>query len=70
MGKWGGRGIPPTRRKIHRLRVARIKADKQEAVDRRSDAAYRDYTWSRRVRRTIVNPERFEELWISPEEGS
>lgn len=62
MAKWSGKGIPPTRRKLHRWRVAQLKirtaelkALQQETVG--LDASYRG------IRRAILNPDRFDDLW-------
>ena len=62
MAKWSGRGIPPTRKKLHRWRLAQEKARLLERPDGKSGTRL-DHSWSKRVRGAIVNPARFEELW-------
>lgn len=63
MAKWSGRGIPPTRRKLHRLRKALVLQRKRDAKDVRSEDQRREYTWGKQTRGAIINPNRFDELW-------
>ena len=62
MSKWSGRGIPPTRRKLHRLRKQKVLEAKAERKAERQETAALESTF-RHARRAIVNPERFDELW-------
>ena len=62
MAQWSGRGIPPTRKKLHRWRTAQEKARQFERPDGKGDGSRRDNSWNKRVRGAIVNPARFEEL--------
>lgn len=70
MAAWSGRGIPPTRRKLHRFREAAIRQRKAETAEHRADESRRDYTWSKKTRKAIVNPERFETLWCQNGSGT
>ena len=63
MGQWSGRGIPPTRRKLHRWRAAEAKLQAAEVSDAKRDVSSFDYSWNKRTRGAIVNAARFEELW-------
>lgn len=63
MAKWSGRGIPPTRRKLHRLRRALVLERRREAKEQKSELQRREYIWSRKTRKVIFNAERFDELW-------
>jgi hypothetical protein len=63
MGKWSGLGQPPTRRKLHRYRAALLKEQLALEKDRRGEAQRWAYTWSRRARGSVINEERFLELW-------
>lgn len=64
MSKWSGRGIPPTRRKLHRWRVAQLKAREAELKSARQETSGLDASY-RNTSRAILNPDRFEELWCS-----
>jgi hypothetical protein len=63
MGKWSGRGSPPTRKKLHRVRQELVRERKTSATDQRAEQSRRDYTWSKLTRKAITNPARFEEMW-------
>lgn len=63
MSKWSGRGIPPTRRKLHRMRAQMVRERREDAREARAEDSRREFTWSKLTRKTIVNPARFEELW-------
>ena len=63
MAKWSGRGIPPTRRKLHRVRAQILKERQNGAKVARAEAARWEFLWNKTTRRAITNPERFEELW-------
>lgn len=62
MAKWSGKGIPPTRRKLHRWRQAQLKARQAEQKALRQEVAGLDASY-RATKRAILNPERFDELW-------
>ena len=62
MAKWSGKGIPPTRRKLHRWRQAQLKARQAEQKALRQEVAGLDASY-RGIKRAILNPERFDELW-------
>jgi len=62
MSKWSGKGIPPTRRKLHRWRVAQLKARQAELKAQRQETAGLDSSY-RGIKRAILNEERFDELW-------
>ena len=62
MAKWSGRGIPPTRRKLIRWRIAQEKARMLTRPDSKGGARM-DQSWNKRVRGAVINPERFERLW-------
>jgi hypothetical protein len=62
MSKWSGKGIPPTRKKLHRWRVAQLKARQAEAKALRQETAGLDSSY-RPIKRAILNPDRFDELW-------
>lgn len=62
MAKWSGVGIPNTRRKLHRLRKKQILEAKADRKSSRAEAAALESSF-RSIRRAIINPERFEELW-------
>jgi hypothetical protein len=51
MGAWSGRGIPPTRRKLHRLRKKR--RDEDTALRRQAEAERK--RWDRDARRLKVD---------------
>lgn len=63
MAKWSGKGIPPTRKKLHRLRRALILQRKKDAKAERAELQRREYTWGKQSRGAVINPERFDELW-------
>lgn len=62
MAKWSGKGIPPTRRKLHAWRKAQLLQRKAEEKVARAEVAGLDSSY-RTIKRAILNPERFEELW-------
>jgi hypothetical protein len=62
MAKWSGKGIPPTRRKLHRWRVAQLKARQAELKAQRQEVAGLDASY-RGIKRAILNPETFDRLW-------
>lgn len=62
MAKWSGKGIPPTRRKLHRWRVAQLKAREAELKSQRQETSGLDASY-RGIKRAILNPERFVALW-------
>lgn len=62
MSKWSGRGIPPTRRKLHRLRKQQILEAKAERKAERAESSSLEASY-RNTRKAILNPERFDELW-------
>lgn len=62
MSKWSGRGIPPTRRKLHRWRQAQLKARQAEQKALRQETAGLDASY-RQIKRAVINEERFEKLW-------
>lgn len=62
MGAWSGRGIPPTRRKLHRWRKAQLLQRKADEKALRQETAGLDASY-RSIKRAIVNEARFEELW-------
>jgi hypothetical protein len=62
MSKWSGVGIPPTRKKLHKLRQRLVLERKADRKSTRAEAAALEASF-RSHRRAIVNPERFEELW-------
>jgi len=47
MGKWSGRGIPPTRRKLHRYRLAAEGERAAERKDGQVDQSRFDREWRR-----------------------
>jgi len=61
VAQWSGRGIPPTRKKLHRWRLSQEKARLLTRPDGKKTSY--DASWQKRVRGSIVNPERFVELW-------
>lgn len=63
MGAWSGRGIPPTRRKLHRMRAALLKERKNGTKASAAEASRWDYSWAKKTRKSITNPERFERMW-------
>lgn len=62
MAKWSGRGQPPTRRKLHRWRQAQLKARQAELKALRQETVGLDSSY-RSIKRAILNPDRFAELW-------
>lgn len=63
MSKWSGRGNPPTRKKLHRLRRAIILQKKADAKAERTEQQRWEYKWGKLTRGAVINPERFDELW-------
>jgi hypothetical protein len=63
MARWSGRGIPPTRRKLHRFRQEQMRERAADAKEQRSMIAKFDFSWNKKARKVIINPERFEEMW-------
>lgn len=62
MARWSGRGIPPTRRKLHKWRQAQLKAKQAEAKAQRQELASLDASY-RGIKRAIINEDRFAFLW-------
>ena len=62
MSKWSGKGIPPTRRKLHRWRKAQLLEKKAQEKAARQEFAGLDASY-REIKRAILNPERFERMW-------
>lgn len=62
MGQWSGRGIPPTRRKLHRWRQAQLRERQAEQKALRQEAAGLDASY-RQIKRAVINEERFDEMW-------
>lgn len=62
MAKWSGRGIPPTRRKLHAWRKAQLLQRKADEKAQRQEVAGLDASY-RPIRKAIINETRFEELW-------
>lgn len=62
MAKWSGRGIPPTRRKLHKWRQAQLKARQAELKAQRQEVAGLDASY-RGIKRAIINEDRFVALW-------
>ena len=62
MSKWSGRGIPPTRRKLHRWRKAQLLERAAELKAARAEVAGLDSSY-RSIKKAILNEDRFEELW-------
>ena len=69
MAKWSGRGIPPTRRKLHRWRIAQLKLREAELKSRRQEVSGLDASY-RATKRAILNPDRFVTLWCSERDTS
>ena len=63
MAQWSGRGIPPTRKKLHRLRATLIKERKNGAKEARAEQSRWDFLWHKTTRGAVINPEKFEEMW-------
>lgn len=63
MARWSGRGIPPTRRKLHRWRAEQLRAKQADAKEQRSMLSKFDFSWNKKARKVIINAERFENLW-------
>lgn len=62
MARWSGRGIPPTRRKLHRWRQAQLKERQAELKALRQETAGLDASY-RSIKRAIINEEKFDALW-------
>ena len=65
MARWSGRGIPPTRRQLHRFRQAQVKERAADAKEQKSMLSKFDFSWNKKARKVIINAEQFERLWCS-----